>query len=94
MMVGRAATVAESLAELLTGAWELQFEDLVFSLLQIFTHTAAERFQVFFDLGDAQDFFDRRLGLADFIPTIGAERAHTTFHGTLSNRGGGSAIQD
>ena len=38
---------------------------------------AVHRAHVFFDLRDAQYFFDGRLAGLDLVPAVGAERAHS-----------------
>src|SRR5713226_1326491 len=53
-----------------------------------------QRFEVLFDLGDAQDFLDGRPGGHDLVPTIQAQGSHAMVDGPLRNGRGGGAAQN
>src|SRR5262249_52692981 len=53
-----------------------------------------ESIEMFFDLRDAEDFFDGGLAVADFVPAVGSKAAHAELHGFGGDGGSGSAVED
>ena len=49
---------------------------------------------MFFDLRDAQDFFDGSHAISDFVPAIGTKSAHAKLDRLLGYGRGWRAVQD